>query len=66
MKYYIKRKITAKEIDEAMKDYAAKHGYSASLRSIVAWVSISPELDIMEGVYTRSEFIRDYVKGELL
>lgn len=66
MKYYIKRKITVKEIDEAMKDYAAKHGYSANLRAIVAWVPIGPELDIMEPVYTRYEFIRDYVKGELL
>ena len=47
-----------REITEAMKVYAEKHGFSASTRSIVAWVPIGPELDLMEPVCTRREFIR--------
>lgn len=66
MKYYIKRKITKKEITEAMKRYAEEYGYEASRYAIVEWVPITAQMLLEEPVYTRSEFIRDYVKGELL
>lgn len=66
MKYYIKHKITKKEITEAMQRYAEEHGYEASRFAIVEWVPLTPEMMLEEPVYTRTEFIRDYAKGELL